>query len=243
PDHHFQNCLSVLGEYHFNLLSISKHSLVHDNLLAPTPSACPSPHLRCPVRKLRSSSSSNKVSFTLPRANTKVAQIIAQSRLFKSATLTYDHSIQAFVFPIIVMDEKLRKTLASSDFEDWRRKLWKEISKEAIGEGWVADTDITNDYVIDHRAHKWIQLWETLVEIRYLFRPPVSRCVHAKFRSCPKAERQVSVRYLSFHTSPHPSIEDKHLFEKRRAELLEWRKQGGTPPKVAPPKKKPPKAH
>lgn len=54
------------------------------------------------------------------------------------------------------------------------------------------------------------------VEIRYLFRPPVSRCVHARFRHSPKTERQVSVRYLSFHTSPHPSMEDKQLFEKRR---------------------------
>ena len=68
------------------------------------------------------------------------------------------------------------------------------------------------------------------VEIRYLFRFPVSRCVHARFLHNPKKAKKVDVGYLSFHTSPTPSSKDKLLFEARRSELLEWRAQGGQPP-------------
>jgi len=129
------------------------------------------------------------------------------------------------------MDLKLAKTLASPDFEAWRKTLWKEISSHAIENGWVPESEITRDNVISHDCDRWSTLWESLVEIRYLFRPPVSRCVHARFRQSPKKERRVTVRYLSFHTSPHPSAEHKALFEQRKVELLEWRASGGLPPK------------
>jgi len=143
------------------------------------------------------------------------------------------------------MDEKLAKTLAAPDFEAWRVKLWREISTQAIGEGWVPDSEITASGVINHQCDRWSSLWETLVEIRYLFRLPVSRCVHAIFRQSIKGERKVGVRFLQFHTSPLPSAEDKALFEQRRAELLEWRANGGTPPKTCPStlKKRSPKSH
>jgi len=143
------------------------------------------------------------------------------------------------------MDEKLAKTLATTDFEAWRSKLWKEISLQAIGEGWVPQSEITQDGVINPRTERWASLWETLVEIRYLFRPPVSRSVHARFRQSAKGERKVGVRFLSFHTSPHPTAEDKVLFEQRRSELLEWRANGGIPPKTCPSrmKSRSPKSH
>ena len=150
-----------------------------------------------------------------------------------------------------MMDEKLAKTLAAPDFEAWRKKLWREISTQAIGEGWVPDSELTDDGVINPECDRWSSLWETLVskisegfeswigiqarnlgskliwmlqvEIRYLFRPPVSRCVHARFRQSAKGERKVGVRFLSFHTSPHPSAEDKALFEQRRGKLHDFR--------------------
>lgn len=68
------------------------------------------------------------------------------------------------------------------------------------------------------------------VEIRYLFRLPVSRSVHAKFLHSAKGQKVVDVGFLSFHTSPHPSEQDKKIFEARRKELLEWRARGGKPP-------------
>jgi len=45
-----------------------------------------------------------------------------------------------------------------------------------------------------------------------------------------RAER-VDVGCLSFHTNPHPSAEEKRLFESRKRELLEWRQGGGVPPR------------
>jgi hypothetical protein len=68
----------------------------------------------------------------------------------------------------------------------------------------------------------------------------------------PKALKRVDVGYLSFHTSPNPTVEDKALFETRRStyyqllqpvgnvlimdteELLEWREAGGSPPRSVP---------
>jgi hypothetical protein len=61
------------------------------------------------------------------------------------------------------MDEKLTKTLAAQDFEIWRAKLWKEISQQAIGEGWVPEYEITEDGLIDSECDRWSTLWETLV--------------------------------------------------------------------------------
>jgi hypothetical protein len=61
------------------------------------------------------------------------------------------------------MDEKLAKTLASADFEAWRLKLWKEISTQAIGEGWVPIYEIGADGIINHNLERWSLLWETLV--------------------------------------------------------------------------------
>jgi hypothetical protein len=61
------------------------------------------------------------------------------------------------------MDEKLAKTLASPDFEAWRKTLWKEISTQAIGEGWVPESEITEAGVINPQANRWVSLWETLV--------------------------------------------------------------------------------
>jgi len=143
------------------------------------------------------------------------------------------------------MDEKLRKTLAAPDFDAWRTTLWKEISQQAIGEGWVPPREITREGVVDHQCERWSTLWATLVEIRYLFRLPVARCVHARFLHSPKGARKVGVGYLSFHTSPNPSAEDKALFESRRAELLEWRANGGTPPRSCSPRhaRRTPKCH
>jgi hypothetical protein len=68
------------------------------------------------------------------------------------------------------------------------------------------------------------------VEIRYLFRLPVSRSVHANFMRSPKGQKIVDVGSLLFHTNPHPSEQEKKMFEGRRKELMEWRARGGKPP-------------
>jgi hypothetical protein len=116
------------------------------------------------------------------------------------------------------MDSKLAKTLAAPDYDSWRQTLWNEISSQAIGEGWVLASELTADgRSIDHESDKWAPMWAHLVEIRYLFRPPVSRCVHARFLHSPKDARRVGVGYLSFHTSPYPAAEVKALFERRRS--------------------------
>ncbi|KIW06529.1 uncharacterized protein PV09_02961 [Verruconis gallopava] len=144
------------------------------------------------------------------------------------------------------MDVKLAKILCSHDFEAWRAALWKEISTEAIQHGWVAKEDIRReDGVIDPTSERWSQLYARLVEIRYLFRYPVSRSVHARFlHPVPKSLKKVDVGYLSFHTSPNPTVEDKALFEARRKELIEWREAGGSPPRgvLRRPPSRPPKA-
>jgi len=144
------------------------------------------------------------------------------------------------------MDEKLAKILASPDFEAWRSGLWKEISAEAIAHGWVARDDIRGNGSIDPESDRWSQLYSRLVEIRYLFRYPVSRSVHARFlHPVPKTLKRVDVGYLSFHTSPNPTPDDKALFDVRRKELLDWREAGGSPPRsvVKRPPKRSPKAH
>lgn len=69
------------------------------------------------------------------------------------------------------MDEKLAKTLASADFDAWRLKLWKEISTQAIGEGWVPIHEIDSNGEIDNNVDRWSLLWETLVG-----------CLHHPFR-------------------------------------------------------------
>lgn len=134
------------------------------------------------------------------------------------------------------MDAKLNKILCSPDFEAWRASLWKEISQEAIQHGWVDKGDIRiHDGTINPNSERWSQLYARLVEIRYLFRYPVSRSVHARFlHRVPKTLKRVDVGYLSFHTSPNPTVEDKALFETRRKELLEWRENGGAPPRSVP---------
>lgn len=61
------------------------------------------------------------------------------------------------------------------------------------------------------------------VEIRYLFRYPVSRSVHARFlHAVPKSLKRVDVGYLSFHTSPNPTPTDKALFEVRRSRFTQY---------------------
>jgi hypothetical protein len=115
------------------------------------------------------------------------------------------------------MDSKLAKTLAAPDYESWRLTLWKEISAQAIGEGWVPASEMGADGRINHESEKWAPMWAHLVEIRYLFRPPVSRCVHARFLHSTKGVRKVGVGFLSFHTSPYPAPEVKALFERRRS--------------------------
>jgi len=145
-----------------------------------------------------------------------------------------------------IMDEKLGKILASPDFDAWRSALWKEISAEAIAHGWVSRSDIIADGTVDPESTRWSGLFLRLVEIRYLFRYPVSRSVHARFlHEVPKTLKRVDVGYLSFHTSPNPTPDDKALFEVRRKELLDWREAGGCPPKTVPkrPPKRNPKAH
>lgn len=68
------------------------------------------------------------------------------------------------------------------------------------------------------RANNCVQ-----VEIRYLFRYPVSRSVHARFlHPVPKALKRVDVGYLSFHTSPNPTPTDKALFEVRRSKFYHY---------------------
>lgn len=144
------------------------------------------------------------------------------------------------------MDDKLSKILSTTDFETWRANLWKEISVEAIQHGWVSREDIRrSDRLIDPESERWSQLYARLVEIRYLFRYPVSRSVHARFlHPVPKTLKKVDVGYLSFHTSPNPTVDDKALFEARRKELLEWREAGGSPPRSLQrkPQKREPKA-
>jgi hypothetical protein len=63
------------------------------------------------------------------------------------------------------MDDKLTKTLAAPDFAAWRNTLWKEISAQAIGEGWVPPREITEDGVINHELERWATLWTTLVSL------------------------------------------------------------------------------
>ena len=61
------------------------------------------------------------------------------------------------------MDEKLAKTLAAPDFFAWRNRIWKEISDEAIGKGWVPEAEITEMGVIDHCCERWSQLYARMV--------------------------------------------------------------------------------
>jgi hypothetical protein len=61
------------------------------------------------------------------------------------------------------MDDKLTKTLLSPDFPSWRHKLWKEISAQAIGEGWVPEHEIGDDGLIDPECDRWGCLWARLV--------------------------------------------------------------------------------
>ena len=65
--------------------------------------------------------------------------------------------------PVEDMDDKLAKTLASSDFVAWRERIWKEISDEAIGKGWVPEEEQTDDGVIDPFHERWRQLHARMV--------------------------------------------------------------------------------
>lgn len=146
------------------------------------------------------------------------------------------------------MDEKLTRTISSPDFPNWRLALWTEISQQALAEGYVHPHEVGPDGLIDPISERWHSLYTRLVEIRYLFRLPVSRAVHARFLHPAKEVRRVDVGYLSFHTSPIPGRVEKGIFERRKgefgffclwsfstltvfqAELMEWRNNGGTPP-------------
>ena len=61
------------------------------------------------------------------------------------------------------MDDKLAKTLNSADFGIWRARIWKEISDEAIGKGWVPEDEHTDDGVIDPCHERWRQLHARMV--------------------------------------------------------------------------------
>ena len=61
------------------------------------------------------------------------------------------------------MDDKLMKTLNSTDFGAWRVRIWKEISDEAIGKGWVPEDEQTEDGVIDPCHERWRQLHARMV--------------------------------------------------------------------------------
>jgi len=61
------------------------------------------------------------------------------------------------------MDDKLAKTLASPDFEAWRARIWKEISDEAVGKGWVSEEEQTEDGVVDPCHERWRQLYARMV--------------------------------------------------------------------------------
>lgn len=61
------------------------------------------------------------------------------------------------------MDDKLAKTLASQDFFIWRARIWKEISDQAIGKGWVPEDEQTDDGVIDPFHERWRQLYARMV--------------------------------------------------------------------------------
>ena len=63
------------------------------------------------------------------------------------------------------MEERLAKTLCAPDFEEWRRGLWREISSQAIGNGWVPVYEVTKEGVIDHTSERWKSLWDSLVRI------------------------------------------------------------------------------
>lgn len=61
------------------------------------------------------------------------------------------------------MDEKLAKILATSDFEEWRAGLWREISAEAIAHGWVERRDVREDGTVNPESARWGQLFLRLV--------------------------------------------------------------------------------
>ena len=61
------------------------------------------------------------------------------------------------------MDDKLAKTLNSADFGTWRARIWKEISDEAIGKGWVPEDEQSEDGVIDPCNERWRQLHARMV--------------------------------------------------------------------------------
>lgn len=119
------------------------------------------------------------------------------------------------------MDEKLLRTLQDPSFIPWRAQIWLSISTQALLEkSWVKphEIDPLHPHLIDPTSERWKPLWVRLVEIKFLFRPPVARCVHARFLHSPKGDRKVDVGHLSFHTSPQPGEEEKGIFERRRGE-------------------------
>lgn len=61
------------------------------------------------------------------------------------------------------MDEKLAKILATTDFEEWRAGLWREISAEAIAHGWVERRDVREDGTVNPESARWGQLFLRLV--------------------------------------------------------------------------------
>ena len=63
------------------------------------------------------------------------------------------------------MDQKLAKTLCAPDFAAWRHTLWKEISHQAMGEGWVPADEIGEDGLIDPECDRWTCLWARLVSL------------------------------------------------------------------------------
>jgi hypothetical protein len=61
------------------------------------------------------------------------------------------------------MDDKLAKALAAPDYELWRKTLWKEISAQAIGEGWVPLDEINDEGIINYESERWATMWAHLV--------------------------------------------------------------------------------
>ncbi|KAK3060245.1 hypothetical protein LTS18_008976, partial [Coniosporium uncinatum] len=47
------------------------------------------------------------------------------------------------------MDDKLCRTLAAPDFESWRARLWREISDQAITEGYVQEYELCGVSALD----------------------------------------------------------------------------------------------
>jgi hypothetical protein len=123
------------------------------------------------------------------------------------------------------MDEKLAKTLAAPDFELWRAKLWREVSLQAIGEGWVPEYEVTEDGLIDSNCDRWATLWETLVGLRSSSQGNDFRLTKSRLRSDTSFDSQYLEVYMQSSDTPPKtnaksgsvsSVSTHHRIQRRR---------------------------